>query len=75
MTPYLEVRLSVVGVEIAEQVERLVDDVLGPSGRSVDLVNDHDRLEAELERFLQHEPSLGLWPLDLHNKNKKNIKK
>ena len=42
-----EVRLLVRRAQLAEQVERLVDDVLGPRRRLVDLVDHHEHLETQ----------------------------
>ena len=53
-----EVELVVGGVERGEQVEHFVDDLDMARVGPVDLVDDHDRLQADLERLADHE--LGL---------------
>ena len=53
-----EVELLVGRAELVEQVEHLVDDPVRTGARAVDLVDDHDRLEAHRERLLGHEAGL-----------------
>jgi hypothetical protein len=53
-----KVELLVRSIERREQVEDLVDHLGGAGVRPVDLVDHHDRLEADLERLGDHE--LGL---------------
>ena len=53
-----EIELLVGGVERGEQVEHLVDDLDMARVRPVDLVDDDDRLQADLERLADDE--LGL---------------
>ena len=53
-----EVELLVGGVERREQVEHFVDDFGRAGVGTVDLVDDDDRLQAELQRLGDHE--LGL---------------
>ena len=59
----LEVGLLVGGAELAEEVERLVDDVVGPRRRLVDLVHDDEHLVAHGEGLLEHEARLRLGAL------------
>ena len=53
-----EIELRVVGAEVEHEVEDLVDDLVRAGARAVDLVDDDDRLEAVLERLLEHEARL-----------------
>ena len=53
-----KIELLVGRVERGEQIEHLVDDLRRPRVGAVDLVDDHDGLEAHLERLGDHE--LGL---------------
>jgi len=53
-----EVERVVVGAEVDEQVEHLVHDALDARLRLVALVDDDDRLQAELKRLREHEPRL-----------------
>ncbi len=53
-----EIELVIGGVQFAEQVEDHVDHFVRARAGAVDLVDDHDRLEAEIEGFLQHETGL-----------------
>ena len=53
-----EVELLVIGLERQEQLEHLVEHFGGPRVRAVDLVDDHDGLEAERQRLAGDE--LGL---------------
>ena len=61
-----EVELLVVGVEVEEQFENLVEDFGGAGVGAVDLVDDDDRPEAERERLagdelgLRHRPFGGV---------------
>ena len=58
-----ELDLRLVGVEVEEELVDLVDDLLDPRVRPVDLVDDeHDR-QLQLERLAQHEPRLRQRPL------------
>ena len=54
-----EVELLVGGAEVGHQVEGQVDDLFGAGVLAVDLVDDHDGLEAELYGLAQHEAGLG----------------
>jgi hypothetical protein len=58
-----KVELLIVGPQPVEQLERLVDDPLGARSRTVDLVDDDDRLQAELQRLERDEPRLRHGPL------------
>ena len=53
-----EIPLLVVGVELDEEVDGLVEDLPDPGVRAVDLVDDDDGPEAQLQGFLEHEPGL-----------------
>ena len=53
-----EIELLVVGLQRGEQVEHLVVHLVRPRIRAVDLVDQHDRAQAEAQRLAQHE--LGL---------------
>ena len=53
-----ELELLVVRAELDEQVEHLVEDLLGPRVRSVDLVDHDQRREPGLERLAQDEARL-----------------
>jgi hypothetical protein len=53
-----EVELLVVGAEVDEQVEHLVDHRLGAVARAVDLVHDEQRAQAVRERLADHEARL-----------------
>ena len=53
-----EVELGVVGAELEHELEDLVDDLVRTGARTVDLVDDDHRLEAVLERVLEHEAGL-----------------
>ena len=53
-----EVELRVVGAEIEHELEHLVDDLVRAGARTVDLVDDDHRLQAMLERVLEHETGL-----------------
>src|SRR5690606_12601686 len=53
-----EIELLVIGLERQEELEYLVKDFGGARVAAVDLVDDHDGLEAERERLAGHE--LGL---------------
>ena len=61
-----EIELLVVGLEVEEQLEHLVEDFGGARVGAVDLVDDDDRLEAERERLagdelgLRHRPFGGV---------------
>src|SRR5208283_3696875 len=50
-----EIELFVISVQSREKIEDLIDDFAGPSVVLVDLVNRHDRLEADLERLADDE--------------------
>ena len=54
-----EVELFVGGAELVEQVEGGIDHVVGARAGLVDLVHHQDRLQAERQRLLGHEASLG----------------
>src|ERR1019366_3040213 len=54
-----KVELLVCGAEVYHEVEHLVDDLVRPRVRPVDLVHDDDGLEAQLERLPEHEARLG----------------
>jgi len=56
----LDLRLG--GIEIDEQVVHLVEDLLRPRVRPVDLVQHHDGREPALERLPQDEPRLRQRP-------------
>ena len=53
-----EVELLVGRTERVEQREHLVHHLVRVDARTIDLVDDDDRLEAHLERLLRHEPRL-----------------
>ena len=53
-----EVELFFVGVEFAEEVEDLVQGICRAGAGAVDLVDDHDRLDSQVEGFLEHEAGL-----------------
>ncbi len=53
-----KVGLLVVGAELDEEVEGLVDDLLRAGVFAVDLVDHDDRAQVELERLLQNEARL-----------------
>ena len=53
-----EIHLLVGRAEAVEQVESLVHDPVGARAGAVDLVDDHDRLQTERERFFRHESGL-----------------
>src|SRR5437764_770917 len=55
--------LRLVRVEVEEELVDLVDDILDPSVRPVDFVDDEDHREPRLERLAQHEPRLRQRPL------------
>ena len=61
-----EVELLVIGLEVEEQLEHLVEHFGGAGVGAVDLVDDDDRLEAERERLagdelgLRHRPFGGV---------------
>ena len=54
--------VRVADLELAEQVEGLVEDVIDASARPVDLVDHQHRLDTSLERLLQHETRLRFGP-------------
>ena len=54
--------LRVAHLELAEQVEGLVEDVIDASAGPVDLVDHQHRLDTPLERLLQHETRLRFGP-------------
>ena len=58
-----EIGQNVVGAELQEQFEHLIDDLVGPRVGPVDLVDDHDRPQPALKRLRQNEPRLGHRPL------------
>ena len=58
-----ELELVVARIELDEEVEDLVQHRLGPAVGAVDLVDHHDRLQAQAERLAQDEPRLGHRPL------------
>ncbi len=53
-----KVQLLVRGAQLSHQVEGEVDDLFGPGVGPVDLVDNHDGLEAQLDRLAQHEARL-----------------
>src|SRR5438132_10020395 len=53
-----ELDLRLVGVKIEEELVHLVDDLLDPRVRPVDLVDDEDDRKTRLERLPQHEAGL-----------------
>ena len=53
-----EVKLLFGGAELVEEVEGLIDDPVGTGARTVDLVDDHDRLQTEGEGLAGHEARL-----------------
>ena len=53
-----EIPLLVVGVELDEEVDGLVEDLLDPGVRAVDLVDDDDGPQAQLQGLLEHETGL-----------------
>ena len=61
-----EIELLVIGLEVEEQLEHLVEHFGGARVGAVDLVDDDDRLEAERERLagdelgLRHRPFGGV---------------
>ena len=59
-----EVELVLVGAELDEGVEDLVEDLVGPGVGAVDLVDDDDRPELVGERLAQDELRLGHRPLE-----------
>jgi hypothetical protein len=50
-------------VKVDEQVVNLIQDLLGPRIRTIDLVEDDDRRQTAFECLPQHEPRLGKRPL------------
>jgi hypothetical protein len=54
-----ELDLTLVGVEVEEELVDLVDDRLDPRVGPVDLVHDEDHRQPRLQRLAQHEA--GLW--------------
>ena len=58
-----KVALIVVGTQLQEQIQNLVDGLLRINAGAVDLVDENDRTQALLERLLQHETGLGHRPL------------
>ena len=54
----LEVQLFIGGTQVVEQVEYLIHYPVRTSTRTVDLVDDHDRLQTLGEGFLGHETGL-----------------
>ncbi len=59
-----EVELRFARAELVEQVERLVEHPVRARFVAVDLVDDHDRPQAVLERLLRHEARLRHRPVD-----------
>ncbi|CAG9262794.1 hypothetical protein BDI4_720005 [Burkholderia diffusa] len=59
-----EVELLFGRAKLVEQVEGLVDDPVDPRARTVDLVDDDDRLQTERERLLRDEARLRHRTLD-----------
>src|SRR6266567_528259 len=53
-----EVQLFIGGVQFAKEVEHHVNHLAGAGAGAVDLVDHHDRLEPQVEGFLQDEPGL-----------------
>src|SRR5471032_2770421 len=53
-----EVQLLVGGAQLVEQFEGLVDGPLGARARTIDLVDDDDRLQAQRQRFTRDETGL-----------------
>ena len=54
----LEVQLLIGGAQVVEQIEDLIHYPVRTSTRTVDLVDDHDRLQTLGERLLGHETGL-----------------
>ena len=53
-----EIKLFFVGSQLDEQIEHLVHDLLGSGSRTVDLVEDDQRLFAECQRLFEHKARL-----------------
>ena len=53
-----KIHCSSSALELDEEVEGLVEDLLDPGVRTVDLVDDDDGPEAQLQGLLEHEPGL-----------------
>ena len=58
-----ELDLRLVRIEVEEELVDLVDDLLDPRVRTIDLVDDEDHREPRLERLAQHESRLRQRPL------------
>ena len=58
-----EVELLLGGAQVQAELEDLVQHRVGPRIGAVHLINNDDRLEPQLQRFLQDEPGLGHRPL------------
>ena len=55
----MEIELVIIGFQRQEQIENGFQGFLGHGIVTVNLVDDHDRLEAQLQRLGQHEFGLG----------------
>ena len=58
-----EIALVVVGTQLKEQVENLVDSYLGVNASPVNLVYENDRAQPFFECFFKHKSGLGHGPL------------
>ena len=52
------------GIEFAKQIERLIDNFFRPGVGTIDLVNDHNRLEMQFQRLFEDEFRLGHGPFE-----------
>ncbi len=55
-----EIELLVVRLQFDEEIEDHVEHLVRPGVFAVDFIDHNDRLDLVLERFLEHETSLGL---------------
>ena len=58
-----KLQLLVARIQLAEEVEHLRVDRIGPGVRLVDLVDDDHRAQIQLQRLVEHEPRLRHRPL------------
>ena len=64
-----EIELLVRGMKLQEELKDHVEDLVGISVVAVDLVDNNDRLEAVLQRLLEHKFGLGLGAAEgIHHK-------
>jgi hypothetical protein len=68
-----EIVQVLVGFQFHQQLERLFQDFLGPGVGAVDLVDDHDRLDAAFQGLGQHETGLRQRPLGRVDKQDRPI--